>query len=238
MFKNFNTWEKRLKISVDIKIWSPWGCLPLAFPSGYIHVRKHKKERKRSAWDLQQMTGVIEAFCHCDNFVHELSAPWPRLIYRSKTWKIIYKTKNRSHHSEIDNRLSKWQRLSDTAENCIVKSRMKVILLKFSTHNQSDKIFILLPRFYLSGLSPIVVRLIYIYKIIKRGKLYKIRDERKWVFLRFNCQEMIRMTRVSVINKFVLEVLSVLALSQRLMYVYTILNISVQNPIRKSFVWD
>ena len=40
-FETCNKWEKWEALSVDIKILSPGGCLPL--PSGYIHVLNHEK---------------------------------------------------------------------------------------------------------------------------------------------------------------------------------------------------
>ena len=58
---------KVISLSVDIKILSPGGCLPL--PGGFIHILNHEKKCIKSDFkdifflNLQQMNEVARHFC-------------------------------------------------------------------------------------------------------------------------------------------------------------------------------
>ena len=59
-FETFIKWPKWQDVSVDIKILSPGGCLPL--PRGYIHLLNHKKMCVKSEVE------VMRPFCWHQNF--------------------------------------------------------------------------------------------------------------------------------------------------------------------------
>ena len=148
-------------LSVDIKIVSPGGCLPL--PWGYIQYQIMKKivwnqTSKRFVWNLQQMGKVIRPLCWHQNFV-----PWglsavPRdcIHVCSKSWK-----------------------------KCI-KSDFKDIFLKLAINEWSDKTFLLTSKLCpMEALWP-CPGAIYCTCIKSWKKLYKIRLQRDFLKLATN----------------------------------------------------
>ena len=135
-FETCNKWMKWQYISVDIKILSPGGCLPLPWGLSapalglYTCIKSWKKNVsnqtwKRLFWNLQQMTEETRCSCWHQNFIPKgLSAPALGLYTCIKSWK----------------------------KNCI-KSDSKEIFLKFVANDGSDKRFLLTSKFCPLGLS-------------------------------------------------------------------------------------
>ena len=83
-FETCNKWVKWYGLSVDIKILSPAGCLPLPLPlpRGYIHVLNHEKNVKSKRFFFKLATNGLVTRCSCwyQNFVPKgSSAPAPGL---------------------------------------------------------------------------------------------------------------------------------------------------------------
>ena len=116
-FETCNKWAKWHGFSVDIRILSTKGCLPL--PWDYINVEKHWKcvwnqNSKRFVWNLQQMVEVIKAFCWHQMFVPKgFSALAPGLYTCIKSLKMC------------------------------IKSDFEETILKLATYEQREKTFLL-----------------------------------------------------------------------------------------------
>ena len=99
-----NKWAKWQGFSVDIRILSTKGCLPLL--RGYIHV-------ENIVWNLQQMVKVIRAFCWHQKFVPKgFSALAPGLYTCIKSLKMCIKSDFRRDHFETCNIWAKREGLS------------------------------------------------------------------------------------------------------------------------------
>ena len=95
-FETFNKWANWQGFSVDIRILSTKGCLPL--PLGYIHGEKtlknvYKIRIQRFVWNLQQMVEVIRALCWHKKFVPKgFSALAPGLYTYIKSGHLLTST--------------------------------------------------------------------------------------------------------------------------------------------------
>ena len=151
-FETCNLLEKWQGFSVDIRILSTKGCLPL--PWGYIHVENIKKcvwnhNSKKFVWNLQQMVEVMRAFCWHQKFVPKgFSALASGLCTCIKSFKMC------------------------------LKSYFKEVVLKLATNGKSDKGFLFTSTFVPKGLSAPALGL---YTSIKALKYIPVPGVR-WAF--------------------------------------------------------
>ena len=191
-FETCKKWAKWQGFSVDIRILSTKGCLPL--PRGYIHVEKHENMCIKSEFEeiclklatngrsdkgflLTSKVGPQGVFCPC-----------PGAIYMYKIIKNMYKIRFRRDHFETCNIWAKRKGLSIvikilTPMDCLtlseaiylwwnmkkmyIQSDFKEFVFKPATNGQSDKGFLLTSKVCPQGVVRPCPRAIYIYKIIK-----------------------------------------------------------------------
>ena len=107
-FETCNKWAKLQGLSVDIRILSKKGCLPL--PRGYIHVEKHfknciKSEFKELATNGQ--SGKSFLLTKKKNDPKRFSALAPGLYTCIKLLENVYKIRIQRDHFETCNKWSK-----------------------------------------------------------------------------------------------------------------------------------
>ena len=132
----------------------PWGCMPL--PRGYIHVLNHEKECIKSDFKDIFFKLATNEWSDKTFLLTSKLCPLragclcPGAIYMCKIMK----------------------------KKCI-KSDFKEKILKLATNYRSDKMFLLTSKFRPQGVVSPCPGAIYIYKIMKKKKMSKIRLQRE-----------------------------------------------------------
>ena len=112
-FQTCNKWVKLYGLSVDIKILSPEGCLPLS--QGRIHVLNHEKKCIKSDFkvmflklatnDRSDKMFLLTTEFHPQGVI----SPCPGAIYMFKPWKKMYKIRLQRDLFETCSKWQKWQ---------------------------------------------------------------------------------------------------------------------------------
>ena len=155
-FETCNKWVKWSGLSVDIKILSPGGCLPL--PRGYIHVLNHEKNYIKS--DFKDIFSKLATNEWIDNKIFlltstlcplGLSASAPGLFTCIKSCKLVA-----NDHSDkrflLTSKCFPWGCLPLTCgyihllnhEKMCIKSEVEEILFKLEKNDHSDEAFLLI----------------------------------------------------------------------------------------------
>ena len=186
-----NKWAKWQGLSVDIRILSTKGCLPL--PWGYIHVEKHlkmciKSELKEICLKLATNGQSDKGFLLTSKVCPEgVFCPCPGATYMYKIIKNVYKIRFRKDHFEtciiwakriglsvvikflsplgclpLPGAIYMWKKHIKNGK----KSDFKEILFKLATNGQSDKELLLTSKFCPQGVVCPCPGAIYMYNII------------------------------------------------------------------------